>query len=80
MDIQSEKLVLIEQLARVQDLNIIARIKAILKENSEAVGYKSDGEAIGQSELIARAEASNKSIREGRTKGIQQVRKEAKNW
>ncbi|ELR68036.1 hypothetical protein C900_01210 [Fulvivirga imtechensis AK7] len=81
MDIQSEKLFLIEQLARVQDLNIIARIKAILKESGEAtVGYKANGEAINQSELIARAEASNQSIKEGRTKSIEQLRKEVKNW
>ncbi|WP_238354431.1 hypothetical protein [Fulvivirga marina] len=81
MDIQSEKLFLIEQLARVQDLNIIARIKAILKESGEAtVGYKGNGETINQSELVARAEASNQSIKEGRTKSIEQLRKEARNW
>ena len=50
------------------------------EENREAVGYQSDGEAISQSGLIVRAEASNKSIKEGRTKDIQQLRKEAKSW
>ena len=81
MDIQSEKLFLIEQLTKVQDMNIIARIKAILKEDAEQVaGYKPDGEVISQSDLIARAKSSNKSIKEGRTKSIEQLRKEVKNW
>jgi len=44
------------------------------------VGYNPDGTPITKEELIARAERSEKDIREGRVKSLKHVREEMKNW
>ena len=81
MDLEAEKLYLIEQLTRLQDTKIIQQIKDLLSSQSEpTAGYKPTGEAITKSELIARAEASNKAIKEGRLTGIDDLEKESKSW
>jgi len=81
MDIQAEKLSLIERLARVQDVHMIQQVKEILEQSKEkAVGMNPDGSIITQADLIDRAKASNRAIREGRTKSIDQVRKDMKKW
>lgn len=81
MDIKAEKLYLIEQLARLQDTRIIQQIKDILSSQSDPIaGYKSTGEPITKSELIARAEASNKAIKERRLTSIEDLEKESENW
>ena len=82
MDIQAEKLHLIEQLTRLQDINVIKKIKEVLQNSSQekAVGNNPDGSIITQSDLISRAEASDRAIQEGRTKKIEQVREDMKDW
>lgn len=82
MDIQAEKLHLIEQLARLKDVSTIEKIKEILKGfyQDEAIGYTPEGTAITSSDLTSRAEASNRAIKEGKTKSIDQVRANVKNW
>jgi len=81
MDVKAEKLYLIEQLARLQDTKIIQQIKDILSSQSEPIaGYKPGGEPITKSELIARAEASNKAIKEGRLTSIEDLEKESESW
>lgn len=82
MDIQAEKLLLIEQLARLQDAAIIRKVKEVLQNSyqEKAAGYNADESLITQAELISRAEASNKAIEEGRTKSIDQVRENVKGW
>ena len=81
MDIQAEKLELIEQLARIQDINVIRRIKAVLSSHSWPVaGYEPNGASIDQSALLKRAEASNRAIQEGRVSSIEDLEKESENW
>ena len=82
MDIQAEKLLLIEQLARLQDVTIILKVKQILQSsNPEAkAGYDPDGSVISRADLLSRADESNKAITEGRTKSIEQVRENMKKW
>lgn len=82
MDIQAEKLHLIEQLARLQDVGTIEKIKEVLKgfNRDEAIGFNPEGTTITSSDLIFRAEASNRAIKEGKTKSIDQVRENIKNW
>jgi hypothetical protein len=82
MDLQAEKLLLIEQLARLQDAAIIRKVKEVLQSSyqEKAVGYNADESIITQTDLISRAEASNKALEEGRTKSIDQVRENVKGW
>lgn len=81
MDIKAEKLYLIEQLAKLEDVKIIQQIKDIISSQSDPiVGYKPGGKPITKSELIARAKASNKAIKEGRVISIEDLEKESENW
>ena len=81
MDIQAEKLELIEQLARIQDVEIIRRIKEILSSQSWPVaGYEPNGTSISQSAFLERDEASNGAIQEGRVSAIEELEKESENW
>ncbi len=82
MDIQSEKLNLIEQLIKLQDINVILKVREILQGSTKEkeVGYNPDGSIITESELISRAEASNRAIKEKKTKSIDRVRTNMKDW
>lgn len=81
MDIKAEKLYLIEQLARLEDIEIIHQIKDILSSQKEPIaGYKPGGGPITRSELVARARDSNKAIKEGRVISIEDLEKESGNW
>ncbi|MEQ8812769.1 MAG: hypothetical protein RIE59_27095 [Imperialibacter sp.] len=82
MDLQAEKLLLIEQLARLQDAATIRKVKDVLQSSrqEQVVGYDDDENIITQADLISRAEASNKAIKEGRTKSIDKVRDNVKDW
>ncbi|WP_416867999.1 MAG: hypothetical protein ACMVP2_12970 [Imperialibacter sp.] len=82
MDLEAEKLLLIEQLARLQDAAIIRKVKEVLQSSHQArvVGYDADESIITQADLILRAAASNKAIEEGRTKSIDRVRENVKDW
>lgn len=81
MDIKAEKLYLIEQLARVEDIKIIQQIKDLLSSHKEPiVGYKPDGGSITRSELVARARESNKAIKEGRVISLEDLEKESEKW
>ncbi len=82
MDVQAEKLHLIEQLIQLQDASIIQKVKDVLQTSQEekAIGYNPDGSIITKSDLISRAEASNQAIREGKTKSIEEVRASMKSW
>lgn len=81
MDIKAEKLFLIEQLTRIQDVEIIRKIKEILNSQSEPVaGYEPGGKPITQAALIAKAEASNRAIKEGKITSIEDLERESENW
>lgn len=81
MDIKTEKLYLIEQLTKLQDVKVIQQIKNILNNQEEPIaGYRPDGKAITQSELIARAKASNEAIKEGKLTSMEDLEEESKGW
>ena len=81
MNLQTEKLLLIEQLIKLQNADLIAKIKALLQEEKEAiVGYKPNGEPITPSELVARAETSERDIAAGRTTPLKDFKKEIDQW
>ena len=82
MDIQSEKLHLITQLAALQDAQIIQKIKKLLQQphHEQIAGYEPNGKVISQSELIARAAKSNQAIKEGNITSVEALEEESKSW
>jgi hypothetical protein len=81
MDIQAEKLHLIEELARIQDIHIIEQIKQLLKQqNNPVVGYEINGDPITRKQLIKRIEESEKRIDNGEYVTQEDLEKESENW
>ena len=75
MDIKTERLRLIEKLMLLEDVRLIQKIKDLL-----SVSESDHFNQLSKEELIARAEASNIAIKEGRVKSVTEVRREMKNW
>ncbi|MDH5367261.1 MAG: hypothetical protein OEW67_09760 [Cyclobacteriaceae bacterium] len=81
MDIHVEKLFLIEQIAKVQDVEIINQIKRILgKMNDPIVGYSTNDTPITRKQLIKRIDAAEKRIARGEFTTQEDLEKEAANW
>lgn len=81
MDIHVEKLFLIEQLARVQDAEIINQIKQILsKMNDPIVGYSTNGTPFTKKQFIKRIDAAEKRIVRGEFTTQEDLEKESANW
>jgi hypothetical protein len=81
MDIQAEKLHLIEELTRVQDIHIIEQIKELLKQkNNPIVGFEIDGNPITRKQLIKRIEEAETRIDNGEYITQQDLEKESENW
>jgi len=72
MDIKTEKLHLIEQLIRLQDVSIIKRVKELLQNVPK--------EELAGSDLIARAQASERAIEQGDVITIESLEEETKTW
>lgn len=75
MNLQAEKLQLIEWLARLQDADIIKRLLKV-KQASEVAAYKANLKPMTVEELVARAEESDRDIEAGRVYDIDEVIKE----
>ena len=81
MDIQAEKLHLIEELARIHDIHIIEQIKELLKQkNNPVVGYEITGAPITRKQLIKRIEEAEKRIDNGEYVTQDDIEKESGNW
>ena len=65
MNLQTEKLQLIEWLVKLQDTDIVQRLLEV-KQDSEKAAYEASLKPMTVQELIARAEASNEDIEAGR--------------
>ncbi len=72
----------INQYLQHADERMLKLIHGLIKadQTSLPVGYKPDDTAITKEELIARAERSERDIREGRVKTSEKIREEMKNW
>ena len=75
MNIDTEKLRVIEQLMQVDDLTVL---KELLK--NYAVGYQSDGQPILPEDVIRRAQTSDEAIEKGDVISLDDLEKEAENW
>lgn len=81
MDIQAEKLYLIEQLAKVRDVEVIRQLKKILgKENESVVGYRVTGEPITRKQLMKKVEDAERRIEAGQFTSQQDLEREAESW
>jgi len=81
MDIQAEKLYLIEQLAKVQDVNVIWQLKKILgKENESVIGYRVTGEPITPEQLLKNLHEAEERISAGHFTSQQDLEREAESW
>ena len=72
MNVQSEKLQLIEWIVQLQDLNILQRIKEV-KQDAEVAAYEASLKPISVDELVARAEESNRAIEAGEVIDVEDI-------
>lgn len=83
MDIQAEKLQLIEWLAQLQDEEVISRIKALRRKvvtNEKVVAYTADGRPLTEKAYNERLEKGEEDIRMGRMTSQEDLEEEVKNW
>lgn len=79
MDIQTRKLNLIEDISRLNDANVIAKVEELL-HNNRIEAYERHLKPLTQKELNARLLASETAIKEGRVISQEDLEKEAENW
>jgi hypothetical protein len=81
MDIQTEKLRLIEELMKVQDPGIIAEVRKLLMERYDpVVGYEVNGDPITRSTLMRQLEEAEQRIDRGQYTTQDDLEKEAESW
>ncbi len=81
MDIQAEKLHLIEELAKIQDIRLIVKIKELLmRKNDPVVGYEITGAPITRKQLIKRIEEAEQRIDNGEYVTQEDLERESENW
>lgn len=72
MNLQTEKLRLIEWLARLQDADIVQHLLNV-KQASESAAYEASLQPMSVTELLARAEQSNQAIAAGEHVAIEEA-------
>lgn len=81
MDIQTQKLILIEQLLHVDDTTIIDQVRDLLRGVSNpVVGYEASGKAITQKDFIKIIEQAEDEVAMGKYQTIEELEKEAESW
>jgi len=81
MDIQAEKLLLIEQLLRIRDAKVIEKVRELLKtERNPIVGYEADGRPITQQDFIKKIEEAEIEYGRGNYQAIEDLEKESERW
>lgn len=81
MDIQAEKLLLIEQLLQIRDAGIIEQIRELLKKSyNPIVGYEANGKPITQQDFIRQIEQAEEEHKSGNYQTIDEVEKESETW
>ena len=81
MDIQAEKLLLIEKLVRIADAKILEQVRQLLeKSKNPVVGYDATGNAITHQDFINKVEEAEAEYRAGKTKTIDELEKDSETW
>lgn len=78
MNIDTEKLRVIEQLMQVDDATLLEEVKELLTKRT--VGYHPDGRCIMQEEFIQRAKTSDEAIERGEVISLNDLEEEANGW
>ena len=79
MDLQAEKINLVQQILLVQKGSLITKIKGIL-EKEMIVGYTTDGEPLTKEAYNARLARAEQDVLEGRVTSSEDLRKEVESW
>lgn len=79
MDLQAEKINLVQQILSVQKESIIDKIKNIL-EKEMIVGYTTDGKPLTKEAYNARLEKAEEQIASGNYLTQEEIEKESENW
>lgn len=80
MDIQAEKYYLIEELMKVQDINLVNEIKTLLLKRNKAVAYNSTGEPITTSQMQSDILAAKERIKSGKYTRQEDLKSEVEGW
>lgn len=79
MNLQTKKLDLIEWLLQLQDQSIIDKIET-LKQKTRVSNYEQRLIPMSHAEFLARINAAEDDIREGRIISHEELDKESENW
>ena len=81
MDIQSEKLHLIEELARTEYSDIVEQVKQLLKQkDNPVVGFEIGGLPITRKQLVQRIEEAESRMDNNDFVSQQYLEKESESW
>ena len=81
MDIQAEKLFLIEELVRTDDIKLIEKIKALLTNKSNPIlGFDDTGQSITHSQLLKQIKEAEARIEGGEFTSQEDLEKQTENW
>lgn len=78
MDLQTQKLHIIESLIQLNDKNVLAEIEAFL--NSKLSASKENKKAFTKKDLINRANKSNKNITSAKVLSQRKLEKASEKW
>ncbi len=77
MDIQSEKLLVIDQLLRIEDIKIIEQVRTLLqKESNPIVGFDANGLSISRTEFIQKLKQAESEYESGNYQAIEEIERE----
>ncbi|GAB5524531.1 MAG: hypothetical protein Roseis2KO_24030 [Roseivirga sp.] len=81
MDIQLEKIRLIEALIKVEDVSLIEEIKSLMENQTDpTVGFDINGESISKSQLISQIEEAEDRVDSGVFVSQESLEQESENW
>ena len=81
MDIQAEKLLLIEKLLRIGDMKILEQVREVLeKSKNPVVGYDVQGNAITHQDFIDKVEEAEAQYKAGKFKTFDELDKQSESW
>jgi ribulose bisphosphate carboxylase small subunit len=81
MDIQAEKLLLIEQLLQIRVARLIAKIRALLRKgHNPVVEYELKGKPITRQDLIQQIAQAETEYKSGNYQALNEVERELETW